>query len=123
MDTITKPMNRRDLAKRATKEKALTAARNAFGSMDYNAASIRTLAKSMGMSTGAIFANFESKADLWRQAMGCEPPVDSALTRAAPNLLASLLEITTYSGGAQDALHDDYVWERINEAIAMATKQ
>jgi hypothetical protein len=35
------------------------------------------------MSTGAIFANFASKADLWREAMGYEPPVDSEAVRAA----------------------------------------
>lgn len=44
----------------------------------------------MGRSTGLIFAHFPDKESLWRAAMGTPPPVDSALTRAAPHLLEML---------------------------------
>ena len=81
-------MNKREAAKARTRAKALKAARAAFSTTDYHAVTIRALAKSMRMTTGAIFANFTGKEDLYRQAMGMEPPLDGPLTRAAPLLLS-----------------------------------
>ncbi|MNI13644.1 hypothetical protein D3C73_668780 [compost metagenome] len=45
------------------------------------------------MSTGAVFANFDSKDDLWRAAFDCEPPIDSIMTRAAPALFDALQDL------------------------------
>ncbi|MBB4799696.1 AcrR family transcriptional regulator [Brevundimonas bullata] len=75
-------MNRRQLAKAATREKLIVAARAVWAEPgSYEAATIRVIAKAAGMSTGAIFANFKGKEDLWRAVMGYEPPVDSAEVR------------------------------------------
>lgn len=77
-------MNRRQLAKAATREKLIVAARALWTEPgSYEAATIRVIAKAAGMSTGAIFANFEGKEDLWRAVMGYDPPVDSADVRIA----------------------------------------
>lgn len=49
----------------------------------YEAGDIRSIAAEAGYSTGAVFANFDSKADLWREVMGYEPPVDCIAVRRA----------------------------------------
>lgn len=70
--------------KSQTRAKALEAARQAFRSQGYEAVTIRSLAKAIGMSTGAIFASFSDKAHLFREAMGEEPPdVPAFLTTVA----------------------------------------
>lgn len=86
-------MNRRDKAKAATRAKCLETARRLWaepGTFNGPGGTTRDLAKAMNMSTGAIFANFTGIEDLWRQAFGTEPPIDSALTRAAP-VMADML--------------------------------
>lgn len=83
-------MNKRVEAKEKTRQKAITAARKAFAVTDYHAVSIRDLAKAMGMSTGAIFANFTSKADLWRASMPLTVPADIPVTRASMMLIDAL---------------------------------
>lgn len=100
-----KKPNKRVMAKAATRQKAVDAAREAFATTNYNSATIRDLARKMGMSTGAIFANFAGKADLWRASMGCEPPVDDALTRARFAMRDALLQsvATGESFAAYDA--------------------
>jgi AcrR family transcriptional regulator len=77
-------VNRRAAAKAQTRAKAIAAARKLWAEPGtYETQGIREIAAEMGMSTGAIFSNFASKADLWREAMGYEPPVDSAEVREA----------------------------------------
>lgn len=84
-------MNKRVWAKENTRQKAITAARKAFAVTDYHAVSIRDLAKAMGMSTGAIFANFTSKADLWQASMPLAVPADDQRTRANMYLIAAAM--------------------------------
>lgn len=43
-----------------------------------------------GVSIGGLHGHFSDKADLWRAAMGCEPPLDSDLVRASGRLLDML---------------------------------
>jgi AcrR family transcriptional regulator len=57
--------NRRVLSKIRTRQKVLEAARVLFAERGYEAATIRDIAHTAGMSTGAVFANFEDKADLF----------------------------------------------------------
>lgn len=77
------PMNRRQKAKAATRFKVVAAAAKLwFQPGTYETVGIREIAAEAGMSTGAVFANFDSKADLWRAAMGYEPPVDGPEVRA-----------------------------------------
>lgn len=89
-------LNKRQISKAQTKKKALLAAQALWTLPGtYQDQGMRKVAKHMNMSTGAIFSIYDSKDDLWRAAFGCEPPVDSVLTRAAPAMftaLQSLLE-------------------------------
>lgn len=77
-------LNRRQAAKAATRQKLIVAARRLWAEPGtYETVGIREIAAEMGMSTGAVFANVASKADLWRIVMGYEPPVDCLAVRAA----------------------------------------
>jgi len=64
-DTEEPRLNRRQAAKVRTRQKVLDAARNLFAERGYDAATIRDIAKVAGMSTGAVFANFQDKAELF----------------------------------------------------------
>ncbi len=58
-------LNRRQAAKVRTRQKVLDAARSLFAERGYEPATIRDIAKGAGMSTGAVFANFQDKAELF----------------------------------------------------------
>jgi AcrR family transcriptional regulator len=60
---------RRALAKQQTRAKVLSAARRLFSEQGYEGATIRDIAAAAGMSTGAVFANFTDKSDLFREIM------------------------------------------------------
>ena len=60
---------RRALAKQQTRLKVLAAARRLFSEQGYEGATIRDIASAAGMSTGAVFANFSDKSDLFREIM------------------------------------------------------
>jgi len=65
-DTDAQPrLNRRQAAKVRTRQKVLDAARGLFAERGYEPATIRDIAKGAGMSTGAVFANFQDKAELF----------------------------------------------------------
>lgn len=71
-DTTKKP-TRRDIAKQRTQGIILEAGRKLFMRHGYAAATMRSIAAESGMSTGAIFANYKDKADLYRQVFGHDP--------------------------------------------------
>ena len=58
-------LNRRQAAKVRTRQKVLESARGLFAERGYDPATIRDIAKGAGMSTGAVFANFQDKAELF----------------------------------------------------------
>lgn len=58
-------LNRRQTAKARTIEKVLERARELFLEKGYVQTTVRDIAKGIGMSTGAVFANFENKAELF----------------------------------------------------------
>jgi AcrR family transcriptional regulator len=62
-----KPLTARALAKQSTRAKLLQAARQLFTEQGYEGATIRDIAAAAGMSTGAVFANFTEKFDLFRE--------------------------------------------------------
>ena len=64
-DSETPRPNRRQAAKVRTRQKVLDAARALFAERGYEPATIRDIAKGAGMSTGAVFANFQDKAELF----------------------------------------------------------
>ncbi|HEY3798620.1 MAG TPA: TetR family transcriptional regulator [Caulobacteraceae bacterium] len=68
---VTRP-NQRALAKQRTREKILTAATLLFSEHGYDGATIRDIAKAAGMSTGAVFASFADKSDLFGEIVAAE---------------------------------------------------
>jgi AcrR family transcriptional regulator len=74
---------RRALAKQQTRLKVLAAARKLFSEEGYEGATIRDIAAAAGMSTGAVFANFSDKSDLFREIMADDMEALSAAMRDA----------------------------------------
>lgn len=68
-DAPARAPTRRALAKQQTRLKVLAAARRLFSEQGYEGATIRDIASAAGMSTGAVFANFTDKSDLFREIM------------------------------------------------------
>jgi len=101
-------INKRDAAKAKTRQRVMDAAKSVWtkpGSYNSNG-SIRGIAKTAGLSTGAIFANYDSKEDLWLAVFECPAPIDSALTRAASEMrrvLQNLIEHRPEVIGTQPA--------------------
>lgn len=99
-------MNQRTARKAATREKTITAAKALWRDPgSYSVNGIREVAAMIGMSTGAVFSNFDTKGDLWRAAFDCEPPIDGVLTRAAPDLIGALqglIEVRPEINGDED---------------------
>jgi AcrR family transcriptional regulator len=62
-----RPMTRRAVAKLRTRQIVLDAAKRLFTERGYEAATVRDIATAAGMSTGAVFANFTDKADLFNE--------------------------------------------------------
>ncbi len=60
-------MTRRALAKQRTRQRLLGAARRLFTSRGYDAATIRDIASEADLSTGAVFASFSDKAELFNE--------------------------------------------------------
>ncbi|MBU2134862.1 MAG: TetR/AcrR family transcriptional regulator [Alphaproteobacteria bacterium] len=83
-ETRVRMPTRRALAKQQTRAKVLTAARELFGAQGYEGATIRDIAAAAGMSTGAVFANFADKSELFREIMTSDlESVLTAMTEAA----------------------------------------
>lgn len=67
-------LNRRALSKRETFAKVTEAARALFAAEGgYEAATIRSIAKAAGMSTGAVFASYTNKAEIYQAIYGHKP--------------------------------------------------
>jgi AcrR family transcriptional regulator len=60
-------LTRRALAKQRTRERVLAAARSLFSERGYEGATIRDIAQVAGMSTGAVFASFADKSELFEE--------------------------------------------------------
>lgn len=98
IDAAEPRMNRRQAAKVRTRQKVLDAARDLFAERGYEPATIRDIAKGAGMSTGAVFANFQDKAELF----------EAVLTEDMTNLAETLK-----GGAGKGSVH-----ERLNNALA-----
>lgn len=87
-------MNRRAQAKLETRDRVLDAAKRLFIARGYEAATIRDIAAEAGMSTGAVFANFTDKKDLFNQVMSAEFEAQAAMVQ----------DLSTESGTAEDVI-------------------
>jgi AcrR family transcriptional regulator len=92
--TGVKAPTRRALAKQQTRAKVLAAARRLFSEEGYEGATIRDIAAAAGMSTGAVFANFTDKSDLFREIMMSDVVA----------LTDSMREAAAHGNGVDDAL-------------------
>lgn len=92
--------NLRQLAKQRTSDKVLQAARSLFETEGYEGATIRGIAKAAGMSTGAVFANYVDKSELYLAAYG-HRPISPEIGRAA---LKALRALTVDLGGDSDLI-------------------
>lgn len=82
-ETKVKAPTRRALAKQQTRLKVLNAARELFSEQGYEGATIRDIAAAAGMSTGAVFANFADKSELFREILAADAEALAADMRAA----------------------------------------
>ena len=95
-------LNRRQAAKVRTRQKVLDAARTLFAERGYDPATIRDIAKGAGMSTGAVFANFQDKAELF------EAVLSEDLARLAETLKAAAAAESTLRARVLAALTAGY---------------
>jgi AcrR family transcriptional regulator len=95
-------LNRRQAAKVRTRQKVLDAARTLFAARGYEPATIRDIAKGAGMSTGAVFANFQDKAELF------EAVLSEDMLKLAETLKAAAAGETTLRARLLAALSAGY---------------
>lgn len=93
-ETKVKGLTRRAIAKQQTRAKVLAAARRLFSEQGYEGATIRDIAAAAGMSTGAVFANFTDKSDLFREIM----------INDLDNVVQEMTEAAQKGRGVEDAL-------------------
>jgi AcrR family transcriptional regulator len=87
-------LTRRALAKQQTREKVLQAAREMFIERGYEGATIRDIARAAGMSTGAVFASFTDKPELF----------EAILSEDFAALLDPMQDAATTAPSAREAL-------------------
>lgn len=100
-------LTRRALAKQQTREKVLQAGREMFIERGYEGATIRDIARAAGMSTGAVFASFTDKPELFDAILAedfaalLDPMQDAA--RSAPSVREALVALagTAYRAHAR----------------------
>jgi AcrR family transcriptional regulator len=61
------PLNARAMAKKRTRQRLLAAARKLISERGYEAATVRDIAAAADLSTGAVFASFNDKAELFNE--------------------------------------------------------
>ena len=111
-------MTRRALAKQQTRRRLIAAAKALAAGRGYEGATLRDIASRAGLSTGAVFANFKDKADLFAAAiLDDDETLLAAMQRAAQEahspgqaLLAMLL-------AAQALQIDQLSWVRVKMSL------
>jgi TetR/AcrR family transcriptional repressor of nem operon len=81
--------------KAATRSRILTAARQVFALKGFDATSINDVMQASGMTRGAFYAHFESKAALYREVMDATSEAETSV-----DLLTRLERILTQDAGA-----------------------
>jgi AcrR family transcriptional regulator len=67
-----KGTTRRDLAREETRQKILEAGAKLFAERGFEAATLRDVAKSAGLSTGALFVSYANKAELFVEVVNAD---------------------------------------------------
>ena len=86
-------LTRRQQAKLRTRGKLLDAARELFAERGYEAATVRDIAAAADLSTGAVFASFTDKADLFNEVILADYQQLHQLMVSAPNEGGSVRDI------------------------------
>jgi len=96
----------RQHAKAATRARLLAVAAAMFAAQPYDKVTIRGVARRAGLSTGAVFAHFADKAEIWLACMRTLPPRDDGLTRAREAMFGALAPFAALAddipAGAED---------------------
>lgn len=95
----------RKIAKEATRQAILEAAKIMFETDGYEDTTIRKLAAAAGFSTGAVFASFIDKAEVY-QAIYEHPPITPEKARALMVAAEEFLELAPLRTEGDDALRD-----------------
>lgn len=103
--------NLRKLAKATTRAKVLEAGRELFDERGYEAATIRAVARRVGMSTGAVFASFTDKADLYRAVYGHDPLTPEQGIKLAAALREAEAFIAGFEGDELQSNIDALLWQ------------
>ncbi len=118
------PLKGRAAAKARTRAKILAAAKALFARHAYGTMTMRMLAQEAGFSTGAIFTSFKDKADVWRAAMECEPPLDGPIVRAAHEMQHALRGLIAVRPSNWDDAEEDpdqtAAWKAAAAALALS---
>lgn len=92
----------RALAKQRTREKILASAKALFAERGYEAATIRDIARAAGMSTGAVFASFTDKSDLFTEIAETEQAELNQVMREAAGELTGRAGVVAMLDAAVD---------------------
>lgn len=89
-------VTKRFLSKQRTRERVLAAAKSVFAERGFDAATIRDIALAADLSTGAVFANFTDKAELFDAVMAADYEIAAARMAAArPEVASPVVETLT----------------------------
>jgi AcrR family transcriptional regulator len=103
LSAAAQPLTRRAIAKLKTRQSLLAAGKVLFSERGYEAATVRDIAAAASMSTGAVFANFNDKADLFSEILAIDQDAVAANMRRAaqaPGSAAQRLTATFAAGYA-----------------------
>lgn len=112
-------MTKRADAKAATRTKVLAAAKALFEAQGYEQATIRDIAREAGMSTGALFANWRGKAEVYAAVYG-HAPIDPETARRMLGVLESLRTLIRRTSRGHTLVIDDIDLKRWDDAISSA---
>ena len=97
----------RAMAKQRTREKILASAKSLFTEKGYEGATIRDIAAAAGMSTGAVFASFTDKSDLFNEIIGADrDALFDAMRDAAEGQRGDAALLTLFEAGYRFTLED-----------------
>jgi AcrR family transcriptional regulator len=97
----------RAMAKQRTREKILAAGKALFTERGYERATVRDIAGAAGMSTGAVFASFTDKSDLFGEIVVAQhQAIERAMRAAAEGLTAEAAIAAMFDAAADIHLAD-----------------
>lgn len=91
---------------RETKERLLISARAEFLEKGYQKASLRSICKNAGVTTGALYFFFQDKEDLFSNIV--QPTIDRIQTIASKHVSQELMLLQNILIADEDNVHDDY---------------